>query len=293
MTYDVIGDSSDRVQWLAARQLGIGASEMAGVMGASHYESALAVYARKIGALTEDEEQQTEAQYWGSRLEKIVAEEFSVRTQIPHAWHGLLLRSKKHPWALATLDAVAENEPLECKTANQFLLKDWAEGAPLAYVIQAHQQMLVTGAARCRIACLVGGQRFVWDLVERNETMIRKIIHHGEEFTQRVKDRNEPDPDGSDSSFEALEALHRDRSGVVQLPGELIGLDEERDVLKGRLKVAKKRVDEIDSLIQARIGDAQRGVLANGVTYTLATIKRAAYSCNATEYTQLRRTSAR
>lgn len=291
LPYEVLGDSSQRDQWLATRAIGVGASEMPAVMGVSRYQSALMVYARKVGALdgVSNDNEMSEAAYWGTRFEKIVAEEFTRRTGIEHQWHGLLLRSKQHPWALATLDAQALGEPLECKTANQYLLDKWEGGAPEDYMVQAHQQMLVTGAKRCRVACLVGGQRFMWDLVERDEVLIRKIVHHGEEFWERVQSRTPPEPDGSESAFDALEALYRSHAGAVELPGELVELDEERDILKERIKKAKKRCDEIDSILLARLGAAEQGRLPNGVVYTLSKVKRAACTMKATEYTQLRR----
>jgi putative phage-type endonuclease len=289
LPYEVIGDSANRAAWLHARADGIGASEMPAVMGESKYDSALSVYARKIGAVVEDGDSCSEAAYWGLRLEKIVADEFTFRTKIEHEWHGKLLRSKQYPWALATLDAVALGEPLECKTANQFLLGDWAEGAPIAYQIQAHQQMMVTGAQHCRVACLIGGQKFVWTEVDRDESLIRRIIHQGTEFWRRVQELDAPKPDGSDSSFEALDALHGTHNGVVQLPGELISYDDEREALKADLKKLKKRSDEIDALFQASIGSAEQGVLGNGVAYRLIKINRSAYSVAETTYTQLRR----
>lgn len=288
--YEVVGDSSDRAQWLGARTLGIGASEMPAVMGVSRWKSALHVYADKIGAFEGlDAGELSEAAYWGLRLEKMVAEEFTVRTGIQHRWHGRLLRSKRYPWALATLDAEALDEPLECKTGNQYLLSHWADGTPFDYQIQAQQQMLVTGAARCRVACLIGGQRFMWDTVERDETLIRRVILHGDEFWDRVRDRNPPPPDGSDSSFEALDALHRVHAGAVELPGELIELDDEMRALKARKKECTKRIDHIDAQIRAAIGSAEQGRLANGTVYTIAKVKRAGYECPPSEYTQLRR----
>src|SRR5262245_47569975 len=86
--YDVVCDSADREVWLAARLTGIGASESAAVLGESRWSSPLKVYAEKIGVIEHDPDEQLEAQYWGSRLERIVADEFSIRTGIEHEWHG-------------------------------------------------------------------------------------------------------------------------------------------------------------------------------------------------------------
>jgi glutamyl-tRNA reductase len=108
----------------------------------------------------------------------------------------------------------------------------------------------------------------------------------------RIQRMDPPDPDGSESSFHALDAMHRSPSEeTVELPGELIDLDDERYVVKEQIKAAKKRSDQIDALIRARMGNAKHGRLANGVVYSISRVKRAAYECKATEYTQLRRSA--
>ena len=65
--------------------------------------------------------------------------------------------------------------------------------------------MLVTGAPKATIACLLGGQRLVWCDVERDEETIRRIIYHGERFWRAVQERTPPAPDGTESAKRALE----------------------------------------------------------------------------------------
>lgn len=289
--YTVECDSADRAAWLTVRNTGLGASEAPAILGESKWASALSVYAEKVGAFGEpDLEAQTEAQYWGLRLEKIVAEEYTRRTGTPHDWHGMLLRSKRYPWALATLDAESEGDPLECKTAHAYKIGAWSDGAPRDYIIQCHQQMLVTDAPRARVACLVGGQRFMWDLVERDETLIRKLIHHGTEFWKRVQNQDPPPPDGSDASDEALDALYKfDPTKCVALPGSLIELDDERAILKDRERLTKARLKEINALIRFELGDATEGHLANGVVYMRKKVSKREYTVAASTHEQLKR----
>lgn len=289
--YESLGDSADRESWLILRRGGIGASEMAAVMGLSKYESALAVYARKTGCESVDDAEQSEAAYWGTALETLVAQRFTMKTGIAHDWHGKLLCSTTHAWCLATLDAMCvDGVILECKTASQYLLGDWSEGTPLAYKIQTHQQMLVTGTDRCRVACLVGGQKFMWDEVERDEDLIRRIAYAGSEFWKRVEQLDPPEPDGSDSSRRALELLHPDRdASTMNLPGELIDLDSQRQELKARIKQSEADVDIIDNRIIAALGNASSGALGNGVFYSLKRIKRAGYTVAEKTFTQLTR----
>lgn len=288
--YDVVCDSADRETWLAARLTGIGASEAAGVLGESRWSSPLKVYAEKIGAITHDPSEQLEAQYWGTRLERLVAEEFSIRTSIPHEWHGKLLRSRKHRWALATLDAVALGDPLECKTANAFKMSEWGDGAPREYVIQAHQQMLVTETDRDRVACLIGGQRFVWCVVDRDEVLMRKLIARGDEFWDRVQNLNPPPPDGSEHTTEALEALFSPTAaGTALLDASFIDLDDQRLVLKDSVKTMERRLDTIDNEIRAAIGNNQSGLLPNGIAYAWPEVTRREHTVKASTYRSLKR----
>lgn len=70
---------TSRLEWLRHRQAGIGGSDAAAVLGLSRWKSPLDVWLDKTKEITESGEQ-SEAAYWGSVLEDIVAAEFSKRT---------------------------------------------------------------------------------------------------------------------------------------------------------------------------------------------------------------------
>ncbi len=77
--YDVVCDVSDRDAWLESRTDGIGASEIAAVLGESPWMSPLALYASKIGAYERDLSD-SEPVYWGTKLEGAIVEAYSERT---------------------------------------------------------------------------------------------------------------------------------------------------------------------------------------------------------------------
>ena len=210
-SFEVVCSSDDRARWLDLRRTGIGASEIAAVLGESRWKSPLAVYAEKIGESSEQSD--NEAMFWGIRLERPIVEVFGERTGRPVESSGQLLRSSEHPWAIATLDArVYPREdrwwPLEAKTSSAFKAEEWAEGPPREYYLQVQHQMLVTGTPRASIACLLGGQRLVWCDVERDEIEIRRIVHAGRAFWDRLEGRAAPSPDGSESSRAAVLDLY-------------------------------------------------------------------------------------
>lgn len=266
--YDVVCSSEDRARWLDLRSTGIGASEIAAVLGESRWKSPLALYAEKTGESSESSD--NEAMFWGLRLERIVADVFSERTGRAVMWSGEMLRSREHPWALATLDAlVAPSKdvrwPLDSKTSSAFKADDWEDGPPREYYLQLQQQMLVTGASRASIACLLGGQRLVWCDVERDEIEIRRIIHAGRAFWERVEQRSAPFPDGSDSSRAALLDLYpHAEDTAVSLALDFEDLYDELAALKAFEKRAEARRAEIENLFKSALGNSATGLLPSG-----------------------------
>lgn len=289
--YFVECDSTDEA-WHRYRRTGIGASEIAAVLGESPWTSPLALYAEKLGRLERDYSD-NEAVYWGNKLEGPIVEAYSERTGRQTRRSCKLLRSSVHPWALCTLDAEtwitgAEPWPLEIKNAASFKADEWEDGPPPHYYFQIQQQMLVTGAHVATIAALLGGQRMVWADVPRDEVTIRKIIFHGDRFWERVMRRDVPPPDGSDSTKRALAALYPTGSGMIVLPGSVRDVADELEALKAQRAQIGKQIDAIENAVKAALGDAETGVMHDGRSFVWSNQKRAGYTVEPTEYRVLR-----
>lgn len=268
--YEIVCRAAD-ADWLKHRGLGIGASEAAVLIGESPWKSVLQLYAEKIGAVDPPDLSDVEAVFWGTRLESLVLDVYRERTKRFTDQGGLLLRSIEYPWALCTLDGWTSDAelgpywPLEIKTTGAARGGDWAEGPPEHYRIQITWQMLVTGARKATIACLIGGQKFVWCDVERDEQLVRKLIRHGEEFWRRVEQREPPSPDGTESARKTLHALYpRDDGETVVLPGELMLVADELEEIKAAEKALGVRKVQAENAIKVALGAAQRGVLGDG-----------------------------
>ena len=256
------------------------------------------MYAQKIGLETDTCLDDAEHVYWGLQLEPAIVIGYQDRTGRPVEHQGKLLRSIDHPWATCTLDATTtdgrpgEPWPLEIKNIGVQKAAEWEEGPPRHYVLQLHHQMLVTDAPRATAAALIGGQRLVWCDVERDEILIRRIVHAGRIFwEQHVEAGKVPRPDDSDSAKRGLAALYKtiDPEKVVQLPGSMLEADSELREMKLTIKALEKRAKQIENDIKACIGNAELGVLPDGTRYSWSEQTRAGHVVKASTFRVLRR----
>lgn len=253
-----------REQWLEERRKGIGGSDAAAIAGLSRYRSPIQVYMDKHGLIEPPEE--NEAMYWGTRLEDIVAEEFSLRTGLKIRRRNAILRHPKYPWMLANVDRliVGKDEGLECKTTSAYKASEWdGDEIPWEYAIQCHHYMAVTGYSAWWIAVLIGGNKFVYKRIERDEEIIRNLIKIESDFwNNHVLKQIPPDPDGSEASSEFLKKLYPESNGkTIQLPPDDVeSLIEQYERAKEEERAASERKSEAENKIKALLGDYEVGV---------------------------------
>ena len=198
-----------REDWLNARRHGLGGSDAAAIAGISPWQSPMAVYLDKIGEVPDQEE--SEAMYWGTMLEDIVAGEFTKRTGLKVARKNAILQHPQYPWMLANIDRriVGQKAGLECKTTSAYGKDNWEDDkVPDMYQLQCQWYMAVTGYDSWWIAVLIGGNTFRYTEIRRDEEIINCLIKIGSDFWQLVESRTPPAIDGSDSSTEVLNALY-------------------------------------------------------------------------------------
>ncbi len=292
--YTVVCHSSERERWLAARRSGIGASEAAVLVGEQKWGTEYQLWAEKCGFDVRDDEM-SEAMEMGLRLEPIVIEIFGERTGMKSRGDGRLLRSIAHPWALATVDGSAIDElgdqPLEAKTTSAFLAEDWVDGAPRHYYWQAQMQMLVTGARRCYVACLIGGQKFVWDCVGRDDVAIRRLVIAGEAFWDRVVRKMPPAIDGHPNTRHAIAAVYGpgNEDEEVVLDHALAAVDEEICDLEEKAKAIASDIELRKNRLRDAIGRAGAGIVPGRARYTFRTQERRGFTVAPSSSRVLRR----
>src|SRR5262245_5591120 len=227
----------DRTSWLEARRQGLGGSDAAAVLGVSPYQTPLQLFADKLGLV--DPGVESEEMRWGRLLEPLIATRYAEeteRTLAPAEPYTIAV----HPecdFIRATLDRVILQAgdkpvpaPLEMKTANAFRADEWEEEPPVHVQVQGQHQLLVTGSGWVSFAVLIGGNRFRWVDMERNDTFIALLAERLKAFWRRVQ-LNDPPPVTADDK-DVLAALYpREQADKrIALPPAADTWDADREV---------------------------------------------------------------
>jgi putative phage-type endonuclease len=293
-SFEIVADSKrNRKAWLKARESGLGASEVAAIFGVNPWESPFTLYQKKRGELPPEPE--SEPMEWGKRLEAVVAQAFSEKTKRKtweHPLGGMLLRSKEHPWLLATPDyeqrakGFATDGLLECKTAGAQFLEDWKEDVPVYYQIQVQQQLLVTNRKYASVACLIGGQQFKYKHVARNAAFLKKLVEKTRTFWHMVEIGEPPPVDASDSTIDTLKQMKAD-GRIITLPKDVLVWHDKLVLAAEERKKFEEEEKMCKNTIASLLGTASRGLMPNGEgMYKFE--KRAAYAVKAHEVAETR-----
>lgn len=253
----------NRDAWLKMRMAGIGGSDASIIAGMNRWKSPFQLWQEKTGQVEPEELDDNEYIYWGRVLEQAVADRFTELTGKQVHKQGML-RNKEYPWMLANVDrmVVGEDAGLECKTTNSFAGKQWdGDNLPDAYYLQCQHYMMATGLKRWYIACLIGGNHFVWKTVERNEEDIQALFKLEKEFWEiNVQQGVMPDVDGTKSCMQALqERFSGGNVKKIELPSEAEQILKDLDMYKESEKQCREKTIELKNRLALMLGNHEAG----------------------------------
>jgi len=284
---NAVGMLSERAEWLEARRTGVGASELAAILGVDERRGSLSIYARKVAPLSdEDENDEDDPRYWGRAFEEPVAQWYAQRTARVVTNAGAFdLRRHPDSRLFATLDrdvvdptreAAGEAGALECKAVSVWgPLDQWRQEPPLCYQVQLQAQLAVTGRRWGSIAAVLGGAKPVYFDFERNDRFIEAALRAVEVFWSRVERRDPPPPDGTREAAEAVKQLWPEDSGrTIVLPAEAFELVEEFEIARDEESEAKDRYETVKTAVRFAMQDATWALLPDGRKFQLKTEPR-------------------
>ena len=284
MQYQEIVEQSNFGEWREAHKTGIGASQIAAVLGESRFGSRLRVWAEKVGRLEPRDLSDNEAVQMGIELEPFVAEKYFQRTKRVLSKAGMLLRSDAYPWAICTPDYWIMDDdgtwniPCQIKTTSAYRLNEWADGPPVEVWWQVQHEMFVTGAPWASVGVLVGGQRFMWADVQKDSVAHARIANEGNDFWHNVKTNTYPEPD-SNAADVLNDLFPTSAEGEeVALPQDATEWDRALQIRKAERAIIDDEIDYLENKLKLAIGPAGMGVLHNGSgAFTHKTQKRVTY----------------
>lgn len=257
-------DMSEK-EWLEARKGGLGGSDIGAIFGVSNFKSPLAVYLDKTSDETEPLD--SEAAYWGTVLEDVVAEEFKKEhPEFLVQRRNAILQHPEHNWALANIDRLIKNEDgkwgiLEIKTTSEYMKSKWSEDeVPDSYYLQLQHYLFVTGLEFGYFAVLIGGNKYREFYVPRDEDIIKQIIDGGAKFwNEHILAKNPPEWDGSDSAEKIIKSMYPESNGdKIEL--EATEKIETIKEIEARAKELDKEKKKLQQEIKAEMGEAEKAV---------------------------------
>ena len=299
---------TDRRAWLKARNRGIGGSDAAVVMNLNPWKSAFSLWAEKTGKVTPDDLSDNEAVEWGNLLEEPIARKFAevtkriVMSQHSAVWPFVMedgiVRHPDKPFMIGTPDRLFKTPGspygvLEIKTTGTHRALDWAEEPPVHYQIQLQHYLAVTGLSYGAFAVLIGGQKFHWRDVERNDRFISLLIEKEEKFWDCVQRDVPPPVDASKSTAEALARLYAAPDESVEVEPVMLSLEfadmaDRRRELIAAIKAYEVEKRGIENEIKAALGNSVFGYLPDGSGFSWKMQHREPYIVPESSYRVLR-----
>lgn len=254
-----------REEWLKFRTMGIGGSDVSVIAGVNPYRSVYQLWLEKTGQIM-PQETDNEYTHFGTLLEPLVKKEFTQRTGLKVRAKRMLLQNKQYPFMIANLDGVVKDNGetyiFEAKTVSAFKQEEWNDKIPYEYMLQIQHYMAVTGLKRAYIAALIGGNHFVYHVVERDDEMITDIIAMERKFwEENVLGGAAPVADGSEATTTYLNKKYSESNAqTIDLPKEVISICEEYNTISDEIEMLSAEKDALSNHIKSLLQNNEVGV---------------------------------
>ena len=281
MTAVLLGDHEpNSPEWHALRRSGIGASEIAAVVGLSPFESAFSLWHRKKGNIG-GADPDNSLFLWGHLLEPVVANRFAAKHPEYAVTKCGTYAAEHSRWQLANVDRAlfdsdeffaigmelpADHPPrsiLEIKTTRYG--DGWGRAMtdeiPLHVRCQVMQQMDVLEVDYAWVAVLIGGNDYREYRIDYDGDDAKALRDAGAAFWESLHPSDEPPIDASHETYEAVRELHPDidRNLDVEIPPamfhEYLQAKENADTTADHLR-------QVKSQLLRTLGNARRALVA-------------------------------
>lgn len=268
-----------------SRNIGLGGSDIAAIMGLSPYKTALELWAEKVNHPSATTQDALHLRF-GQFVEPFVVDEFEKLTGLHTQEHQQALFHPEHdfmyghidrfivkqPWEVAVIEGkVVTNSLLECKTSSAYSKDNWgptgSDQIPNAYLLQCIWYMAITGCTNAHIAVLIGNSDFRVYQIERDERLETLVIEKAKRFwLDHVLAGVPPAP----SSLGDMRLLYPNEAQdqTLQASPELIDSLQQLRSLQSESKALEGKSEKLKLQIMQAMGEAQSLCIGSQVLAT-------------------------
>jgi putative phage-type endonuclease len=281
---------NSREEWLKARTVGLGGSDIGAILGLSPYRTPVDVWMDKSGRAAPQAE--TLQMRFGTYAEEFVAKEYSQQTGFGVQRFTTMLHHPSAP-ILGNIDRlvipagkkvashkseIRTDRLLECKTASAFAAykpEEWGaagtDAVPMSYLVQCATYRILTGCQYADLAVLFGNQEVrIYNLASDAELEQMIIAKATEWWQTHIINDIAPEPQ-SDADVRLL--YPQSAQGVAcEADSSVIASLAELRTAKDEIKAWEAKADAAALAIKTSMGEAET-LVWNGET--LATWKSA------------------
>ena len=269
-----------REEWLELRRNGIGGSDASVVMGKNPWRSIQQLWEDKTGK-TPVQENSNEYTYWGNVMEGIIRKEFMNRTGLKVRQKHFMMFHPRFPFMFADVDGIVTDERgekciFEAKTVSQYREDEWKDGKiPTEYMMQVQHYLAVCGMNKAYIAALIGGNKFVFTTIYRDDFLIEELTAREKKFWEEcVLTDTEPVADDSEATQEYLNTKYSNSvASTIQLNVDMKKVIAEYQDVDSKVKELEKKKTGLANQIKAVMGAYETGEL-DGIVVSWKKISR-------------------
>ena len=242
----------------------IGDSQAAAAIGVSRWKSQMELWLEKTGRKPKGEIPENLSKF-GNIMEEVIAKEFSQETGLRVRRVSKMYQHPEHEFMIGFIDrkVVGENAFLECKNTSEWASNEWKDdNVPLEYWIQCQHYMAIGNFDYCYIATVIGGNRFFYKRIERDNEFIAKLIELEKKFYEMVINDTPPDARDFKDAQLFVEHYYQPTDTVVEIEG-LEPLIKDIIEMKAQVKELQEEIKKREVQIKEMMEEASVAIIGD------------------------------
>ena len=254
--YDIIPVKPNTPEWHKIRQQGLGASDVAAILGMSKWKTPYQIWMQKTGQ--EGQQEQTQVQLRGLLLEDGIMRWYEIEQETSVNRPQAIYRSKQYPFMQYTPDGICEKDNLiiNVQVKSTRIREGWgdfSDEVPDEVNIQSQYEMMISGIEVTHIPVLLPSLEFKLYCIEADKEIQGYIKESCEEFwMNNVQKGIEPE---LITNEDAKSRYPFSKASIIHGSQVVIEDCQKLKTLKEEIKTLEKEKEEAEARIKSFMGE--------------------------------------